>query len=130
MRNPSLLPWLAALLWVIVAITILVRLGNASVFLVVAGLLMIALSAFSPVLRRRLGLPEVGAGFTNPRYLRSARITDRLGRLALMLMGLGFVIQGVGGTLLNNQMVAMIVALIAISVTLVIAMIILARLMG
>jgi len=41
--------------------------------------------------------------FTNPNFQRSARITEKLGRLFLVVFGVGSLVQGVGTQFLSSE---------------------------
>jgi len=41
--------------------------------------------------------------FTNPNFQHSARITEKLGRLFLVVFGVGFLVQGVGTQFLSSE---------------------------
>ena len=57
---------------------------------VAIGGLAILLALWNKSLLRLIGLKPLSELFTTPRFQRSARITKRLGRLLLMIFGIGF----------------------------------------
>jgi hypothetical protein len=52
---------------------------------------------------RFIGLKPSSEVFTSPRFQRSAKITEKLGRLFLVVFGVGFLVQGVGSLFLPNE---------------------------
>jgi hypothetical protein len=42
--------------------------------------------------------------FTNPNFQRSARITEKLGRLFLVVFGAGYLVQGIGPQFLSSEL--------------------------
>ena len=68
-------------------------------FPIFLGSLAILLAGFNRQLLHLIGLKPPSEVFTTPRFQRSARITKGLGRLFLLVFGLGFITQGVGGLL-------------------------------
>ena len=85
---------------------------NASPFFVLLGICMIGTGLFSPQLNRWMGLPERSSVFTNPRFQRSARTVEIAGRIIEILLGVGFLIQGVGDKILTGESV-FVVSLLA-----------------
>lgn len=67
---------------------------------ILIGVLAIALALGHRWLLRFLKLTPLSEVFRTPRYRRSARITESLGRLFLVLFGVGFLIQGIGTVVL------------------------------
>ena len=70
---------------------------------VIIGGLAILLALWNKQLLRFIGLRPVSEVFTTPRFQRSARINEKLGRLFLVIFGLGFLIQGVGTQFLSGE---------------------------
>ncbi len=70
---------------------------------VIIGGLAILLALWNKQLLRFIGLRPLSEVFTTPRFQRSARINEKLGRLFLVIFGLGFLIQGVGTQLLSGE---------------------------
>ena len=62
---------------------------------ILIGILAIALALRGQWLLRFLKLTVLSEVFTTPRYRRSARITERLSRLTLVLLGISFLLQGI-----------------------------------
>jgi len=71
------------------------------VFPLIMGCLAILLALLGKQLSRAVGLKPLSQVFATPRFQRSAAITERLGRIALGLLGLGFLIQGLGPRFLS-----------------------------
>jgi hypothetical protein len=67
------------------------------------GGLAILLALFNRQLLRLIGLKPPSEVFTTQRFQRSAKITETLGRLFLLVFGLGFLIQGAGGQFLSGE---------------------------
>jgi hypothetical protein len=61
------------------------------------GSLAILLAVFDRRLLHLIGLKPPSEVYTTPRFQRSAKITEGLGRLFLLVFGLGFLFQGAGG---------------------------------
>jgi len=51
---------------------------------------------------RFIGLKPLSEVFTTPHFQRSAKITEKLGRLFLVVFGVGFLVQGVGTQFLSS----------------------------
>jgi hypothetical protein len=64
---------------------------------------MIGIGLFSPQLNRWMGFRERSGVFTELRFQRSARITQSLARIVVILLGLGFIMQGVGSRFLASN---------------------------
>jgi hypothetical protein len=71
-----------------------------SIFPTLLGVLCILLALLNQQLLRWIGLRPLSEVFTTPRFQRSARITEKLGRLFLVIFGIGLLFQGVGPGLL------------------------------
>ena len=68
----------------------------------IIGFLFILLALFNKQLLRRLGIKPMSEVFTNPNFQRSAKITEKLGRLFLAVFGAGFLVQGLGPQFLSH----------------------------
>ena len=73
------------------------------IFSLFMGSLAILLALLNRQLLRFIGLKPLSEVFTTPRFQRSAKITEKLGRLFLLVFGLGFLIQGVGTQFLSSE---------------------------
>jgi hypothetical protein len=67
------------------------------------GSLVILLALLNKQLLRFIGLKPLSEVFTTPRFQRSAKITEKLGRLFLVVFGVGSLIQGIGPLFLPNK---------------------------
>jgi hypothetical protein len=67
------------------------------------GLLIILLALFNKQLLRWLKIKPMSEVFTNPKFQRSAKITEKLGQLFLVVFGVSFLVQGVGAQFLSSQ---------------------------
>jgi hypothetical protein len=77
------------------------------------GLLIILLALLNKQILRWIGIKPMSEVFTTPNFQRSARTTEKLGRLFLVVFGAGFLVQGVGPLFLSSEVtyrVSMIVA--------------------
>ncbi len=75
------------------------------IFPLVIGSLVILLALLNKSLLRLMGLKPLSEVFTTPRFQRSARITETLGRLFLVVLGVGFLIQGVGPQFVSDAVI-------------------------
>ena len=75
----------------------------SAIFPIAIGSLAILLAVLNRQLLRCLGRKPSSEAFTTPKFKRSARITEILGRLFLMVMGTGFLIQGVGARFISGE---------------------------
>ena len=73
------------------------------IFPLFIGSLAILFALLNRQLLRFIGLKPLSEVFTTPRFQRSARITEKLGRLFLLVFGVGFLVQGVGPLFLPNK---------------------------
>ena len=64
---------------------------------------MIGIGLLSPQLKRWMGLRERSSVFTEPRFQRSARTTGFVVRIIEILLGIGFLMQGVGSRFLASE---------------------------
>jgi len=74
-----------------------------AIFPLFMGSLAILLALLNRQLLRFIGLKPLSEVFTTPRFQRSAKITEILGRLFLLVFGLGFLVQGVGPRFLSSE---------------------------
>jgi hypothetical protein len=88
------------------------------------GGLTILLALLNRQLLRFIGLKPLSEVFTTPRFQRSAKITEKLGQLFLVVFGVGFLVQGVGPLFLPNEAtLAVAIATAGLSGLIVLAMI-------
>ena len=62
----------------------------------IGGCLVILSALFSRQIQHLLGFKPRSEMFTNPRFQRAEKILEQLRRLLLLLLGLGFLVQGPG----------------------------------
>lgn len=67
------------------------------------GFLFILLALLNKQLLGWIGIKPMSEVFTNPKFQRSARITEKLGRLFLVVFGAGYLVQGVGTLFLSSE---------------------------
>jgi hypothetical protein len=67
------------------------------------GVLIILAALLNKQLLRWIGIKSMSEVFTNPKFQRSARITEKLGRLYLVVFGIGFLVQGLGTQFLSSD---------------------------
>jgi hypothetical protein len=73
------------------------------IFPLLMGSLAILLALFNRPLLRFIRIKPMSEVFTTPRLQRSARITEKLGLLFLVVFGVGFLVQGVGPRFLSSE---------------------------
>ncbi len=73
------------------------------IFLSFIGFFFILLAHLNKQLLRWIGIKPMSEVFTNPNFQHSARITEKLGRLFLVVFGVGFLVQGVGTQFLSSE---------------------------
>ena len=73
------------------------------IFPLIIGSLAILLALLNKQLLRFIGLKPASEVFTTPRFQGSAMIVDKLGRLFLVIFGVGFLIQGAGPQFLSGE---------------------------
>ncbi len=73
------------------------------IFPLIIGSLAILLALLDKQLLRFMGLKPLSEVFTTPRFQSSAVIIDKLGRLFLVIFGVGFLIQGAGPRFLSGE---------------------------
>ena len=71
---------------------------------VAIGGIAILLALWNKPLLRWIRLKPLSEVFTTPRFRRSARITQWLGRLFLAIFGIGFLVQGIGARYLPDDL--------------------------
>lgn len=69
-----------------------------ALFFTVMGLFLILSGLFKPQIDRRLGFAERSRLFTNPHFRQSARKTALMGRILLVLLGISFILHGIGNS--------------------------------
>jgi hypothetical protein len=74
------------------------------IFLSFIGFLIILLALLNKQLLHWMGIKPMSEVFTNPNFQRSARITEKLGRLFLVVFGVGYLVQGVGTQFLSSEL--------------------------
>ena len=67
------------------------------------GLLSILLALFNKQLLRWIKIRPMSEVFTNPKFQRSAKITEKLAQLFLVIFGVSFLVQGVGAQFLSSR---------------------------
>ncbi|MFP4394571.1 MAG: hypothetical protein ACLFTI_04830 [Anaerolineales bacterium] len=94
------------------------------IFPLFVGVLAIVLALLNKQLLHLLGLKPLSEVFTNPRFQRSAKITEKLARIFLVIFGIGFVVQGLGPLFLPSDISSAIsIAISGLSVLIVLAVI-------
>jgi ABC-type uncharacterized transport system permease subunit len=73
------------------------------IFPIFIGCLAILLALLNRQLLRFIGLKPLSEVFTTPRFQRSAKITEKLMRLFLLVFGIGFLVQGAGNQFLSSE---------------------------
>jgi hypothetical protein len=73
------------------------------IFLSFIGFLIILLALLNKQLLRWIGIKPMSELFTNPKFQRSAKITEKLGRLFLVVFGIGYLVQGIGTQFLSSE---------------------------
>jgi hypothetical protein len=73
------------------------------IFLLFIGFLFILLALLNKQLLRWIGIKPMSEVFTNPNFQHSARITEKLGQLFLVVFGVGFLVQGAGTQFLSSE---------------------------
>ena len=72
------------------------------IFFSFIGVLLVLLALLNKQLLRWIGIKPMSEVFTTPNFQRSAKITEKLGRLLFVLLGAGFLVQGVGTLFLSS----------------------------
>jgi hypothetical protein len=73
------------------------------IFPLFMGTLAILLALFNRQLLRFIKIKPSSEVFTTPRFQRSAKITEKLAQLFLLVFGVGFIVQGVGPRFLSSE---------------------------
>lgn len=68
------------------------------------GILIILLALFNKLLLRWMKIRLMSEVFSNPKFQRSAKITERLGQIFLVLFGFSFLVQGAGARFLSSEL--------------------------
>ena len=68
------------------------------------GVLFILLALLNKQLLRWIGLKPMSEVFTNPKFQRSARTTEKLVQLFWAVFGAGFLVQGIGAQFLSSEL--------------------------
>ena len=68
------------------------------------GILFILLAMLNKQLLRWIGLKPMSEVFTNPKFQRSARTTEKLAQLFWAVFGAGFLVQGIGTQFLSSKL--------------------------
>jgi hypothetical protein len=76
-----------------------------AIFPLFIGSLAILLALLNRLLLRIVGLKPLSEVFTTSRFQHSAKITEILGRLFLLVFGLGFIVQGIGTRFLSSEVI-------------------------
>ena len=80
-----------------------VTVQGSSPFFMLLGVVMIGIGLLSPQLNRWVGLRERSSVFTEPRFQRTARTTEFVVRIIEILLGVGFLMQGVGNRFFASE---------------------------
>jgi hypothetical protein len=67
------------------------------------GVLLILLAILNKPLLLWMGIKPRSEVFTNPNFQRSAKVTEKLGQWVLILLGAGFLVQGLGNQFLSGK---------------------------
>ena len=87
------------------------------------GFLIILVALLNKQLLRWIGIKSMSEVFTNPRFQYSARITEKLGRLFLVVFGIGFLVQGLGTQFLSSKVTYIIsITILGLSGLIILAM--------
>jgi hypothetical protein len=78
------------------------------IFLSSIGFLIILLALLNKQLLRWMGIKPMSEVFTNPKFQHSAKITEILGRLFLVVFGVSFLVQGIGTRFLSRETTYMV----------------------
>jgi len=68
----------------------------------IGGCLVILSALFSRQLQRLLGIKPRSELFTNPRFQRAEKMIELLGRILMVIFGIGFLVQGPGSLYLPS----------------------------
>ena len=79
-----------------------------AIFPILMGCLAIVLALLNRQILSLIGLKPRSEGFTNPRFQHAAKITENLVRLFLLVVGAGFLVQGVGPLVLPDAVTQLV----------------------
>ena len=79
--------------------------GQVAVFPLLVGGVLILFALLNRPLLRLLKMKPMSEVFTNPRFQRSARISEELARLVLAVLGVSYLVQGLGPLFLSSAVV-------------------------
>jgi hypothetical protein len=84
-------------------------------FWLILGAVMILMGIFNRQMMQIFGLKPMSEVFTIANLKRSSRLIEKIGRWALIVLGVSFVVQGLGGTLSDELRYPISFALIGLS---------------
>jgi cation transporter-like permease len=84
-------------------------------FPLIIGGLAVLLGLFGNRLSLAFGLRPMSEGFANPRFQRSAKATELLGRVLLVVIGAGFLVEGAGRWLFSAEVVSLLSTVVLVS---------------
>jgi hypothetical protein len=94
----------------------------ATIFFSFIGVLLILLAVFNKPLLLWMGIKPRSEVFTNPKFQRSAKVTEKVGQLVLIFLGAGFLVQGVGSQFLSGKVIYIVsITLLGLSGLLILA---------
>jgi hypothetical protein len=67
------------------------------------GIIIILLALFNKQLLHWIKIRPMSEVFTNPKFQRSAKITEKLAQIFLVVFGVSFLFQGVGARFLSSE---------------------------
>lgn len=71
-------------------------------FWLILGIVMILMGIFNSQILRLLGFKPMSEIFTTPNLKHSSRIIEKISRWFVIVLGVSFLVQGLGGTLPND----------------------------
>lgn len=92
-------------------------------FWLILGLLVVLLGMFNRQILRFLGIKPMSEVFTIPRLTHSSRVIEKLGRWLVIILGISFLIQGLGSLLPNGLSSEISFALLGLAGLMIVAMI-------
>jgi protein-S-isoprenylcysteine O-methyltransferase Ste14 len=95
------------------------------IFPLLIGIFAIALVIMNKQLLRLLGLKPLSEAFTNPRFQKSAEITEKLGHVFMILFGVSFIVEGLGPLFLPSD-VSSVASLVILGLCLLIVLAVIA----
>lgn len=96
---------------------------TVKVFPLLIGAVAIVLALLDKQLLSLLGLKPLSEVFTSPRFQKSAKITEKLGRVFLVVFGIGFLAQGVGHLFLPSE-VSSVISLVILGLSVLIVLVV------